>query len=148
MAYKTVEAKRANVKAYYQCNKAQIKERARFRWAKEKFEVMAHLCGTSEPFCQCCGELEIKFLSIDHINGDGRKLRVKDKSHKNSCRWIKKHGYPEGFQVLCHNCNFAKGHFDSCPHQTSGDKQSSHPSGLLQWTPPPQSPDLPLKKAI
>lgn len=25
--------------------------------------------------------------------------------------------YPAGFRLLCMNCNFAIGHFGSCPHQ-------------------------------
>ena len=28
----------------------------------------------------------------------------------------RKNNYPEGFQVLCSNCNFAKGKYGSCPH--------------------------------
>ena len=33
-------------------------------------------------------------------------------------RWLKKHGFPkEGFQLLCYNCNCAKGFFGKCPHK-------------------------------
>ncbi len=34
--------------------------------------------------------------------------------------WLKKQGYPPGFQVLCHNCNLAKGYYGACPHQNVG----------------------------
>ena len=27
------------------------------------------------PFCKCCGEKEMKFLSMDHVNGGGNKHR-------------------------------------------------------------------------
>jgi len=31
--------------------------------------------------------------------------------------WLKKNNFPKGFQVLCMNCNFAKGKLGKCPHQ-------------------------------
>jgi hypothetical protein len=31
-------------------------------------------------------------------------------------RWLKDRGYPGGFRVLCHNCNFATTR-GVCPHQ-------------------------------
>jgi hypothetical protein len=43
----------------------------------------------------------------------------------NGCRggnvffaWLKREGYPPGLQVLCHNCNCAKGKKATCPHST------------------------------
>lgn len=47
--------------------------------------------------CQCCGETDHRFLTLDHINGR------KDK-----------------FQILCFNCNCAKGIYGICPHQEKG----------------------------
>ena len=34
-------------------------------------------------------------------------------------KWIMANNYPNGFQILCHNCNFAKGHSKDgkCPHE-------------------------------
>ena len=32
-------------------------------------------------------------------------------------RWITKNNSPKGFQILCHNCNMAKGFYGKCPHQ-------------------------------
>jgi hypothetical protein len=34
-------------------------------------------------------------------------------------RWLRKNGFPKGFRVLCHNCNFAHGHYGYCPHKTT-----------------------------
>lgn len=68
--------------------------------------------------CKCCGEEEPKFLSIDHVEGDGSKHR-KSLRHNNIYIWLVKNGFPSGFQVLCHNCNhgsFLNG--GVCPHQT------------------------------
>jgi hypothetical protein len=32
--------------------------------------------------------------------------------------WIHSNGFPEGFRVLCHNCNSALGYYGHCPHDS------------------------------
>lgn len=72
--------------------------------------------------CACCGETEPNFLSIDHVYGGGRKHReLIHSSHGGGSgiyRWLKQERYPQDgrFQVLCHNCNFAK-RLGQCPHR-------------------------------
>lgn len=66
--------------------------------------------------CACCGESEIVFLVIDHINGGGNTHRKVTGSGSNFYYWLIKNKYPIGYQVLCHNCNFAKIHGE-CPHK-------------------------------
>jgi len=68
--------------------------------------------------CACCGETYYEFLAMDHIEGGGsihhkelRKLGI------SICNWLKKNNFPEGFRVLCHNCNSAKGFYGYCPHE-------------------------------
>jgi len=66
--------------------------------------------------CACCGESNIKFLTIDHINGGGTKHRKNIKIKMYS--WLKKNNFPEGFQTLCFNCNWGKYHNNGvCPHK-------------------------------
>ncbi len=69
--------------------------------------------------CACCGETEPLFLSLDHINNDGYMLRKhKIQGTAGIYHWLHKHGYPEGFQVLCMNCNFGKARNGGiCPHK-------------------------------
>lgn len=68
--------------------------------------------------CACCGETEPKFLTIDHINGGGNVQRKKlGKSGFVMYKWLIKNNFPDGFQLLCYNCNCAKGFFGECPHQ-------------------------------
>ena len=69
--------------------------------------------------CNCCGENHVEFLTIDHINGGGNKHRIEVTGSKTGSiyRWLKRNMYPEGFQVLCFNCNSAKGLFGLCPHE-------------------------------
>lgn len=76
----------------------------------------------NNPKCSCCGEANIAFLSIDHINGNhkedthenGKKLTASNLYLK-----LKKLGFPKGYQVLCYNCNCAKANNAICPHKTT-----------------------------
>lgn len=65
--------------------------------------------------CACCGEEESAFLSIDHINGGGNKHRKS--SGKNILSFLIKNNFPQGFQLLCYNCNISKGMIGACPHE-------------------------------
>lgn len=74
--------------------------------------------------CSCCGETTPEFLSIDHINGGGNGHRksleangMKKHHGTGFYKWLIDNEYPEGYQLLCHNCNFAKGHYGVCPHK-------------------------------
>lgn len=72
--------------------------------------------------CACCGVSDWRFLTIDHINNDGaahrRKLGKPNSGGVNFYRWLRTHNFPDGFQVLCFNCNCAKSRFGGiCPHQ-------------------------------
>lgn len=65
--------------------------------------------------CACCGEIIYEFLAIDHVNGGGR-LHRRQIGHGRLARWLIKNNFPDGFQILCHNCNFAKSN-GGCPHK-------------------------------
>ena len=66
--------------------------------------------------CACCGEYRFAFLTIDHIEGGGRKHREQFTSNDALYRWLKQE-QREGFRVLCYNCNCARGNFGKCPHE-------------------------------
>lgn len=69
--------------------------------------------------CSCCGENEHWFLTIDHINGDGNKHRKEiGKAGSGFYKWLIDNQFPDGFQLLCHNCNMGK-HLNNgiCPHK-------------------------------
>jgi len=81
----------------------------------EKKSVMDHYGGK----CACCGESEPCFLAIDHIEGNGNSHRRKiGKWGSGFFKWLIKNDFPDGFQILCHNCNMGK-HLNGgvCPHQ-------------------------------
>lgn len=87
---------------------------AKRSYQKTRLETLTHY-GGNPPKCSCCGEKRLEFLSFDHINGNGSKHRRKEK-YVNLMKWLRVNNYPNGYQVLCHNCNFAKGHYGCCPH--------------------------------
>jgi hypothetical protein len=65
--------------------------------------------------CVCCGESEYKFLEIDHINGGGTQQRREMQPDK-FYRWLRD-DHPEGFRVLCSNCNRGRWrNGGECPH--------------------------------
>jgi hypothetical protein len=73
--------------------------------------------------CNCCGETEQMFLSIDHVHNNGAEERKSGK-YKGSgsafYAWLCKNNFPKGYQVLCMNCQVGK-HKNGgvCPHQTT-----------------------------
>jgi hypothetical protein len=106
---KSVEWNRAKYLADPEADKARQKQsRIRRRW-----KVINHYGGK----CACCGEDRYEFLAMDHINGGGTQHRKNEKI-VNIDRWLIKNEFPDGFRVLCHNCNQAYGSYGYCPHNT------------------------------
>lgn len=86
-------------RAYENLRTKQIRE-------KRKQEVISHYSnGTMK--CFKCGYQDIRALSIDHINGGGRK-QIRTIRKTRFYDWIVKNNYPSGLQVLCMNCQFIK----------------------------------------
>ena len=71
--------------------------------------------------CACCGETIYEFLTIDHINNNGAEERreLGINSGTETYKYLIKNNYPEGYQILCYNCNCAKGFYGYCPHQVT-----------------------------
>lgn len=100
---------------YRKRNRQEINQKRRQSKVKERWEVLSHY-SNGVPKCACCGIRNYEFLSIDHINNDGAKHRKKVPSSQ-LYQWLRLNKYPEGFQVLCFNCNLAKGFYGMCPHK-------------------------------
>lgn len=66
--------------------------------------------------CECCGENEPAFLAIDHGPGAPSRNAHPDQEF-NLTKWVVDNGFPEGFRILCHNCNMAVRWGRTCPHQ-------------------------------
>lgn len=84
---------------------------------KLRLDVLSHYGNNGEIKCACCSESHIEFLAIDHVGGSGNKHRRHVGCWGTSFYyWLRRHGYPDGYQILCHNCNFAKS-WGGCPHE-------------------------------
>ena len=105
-------------KEWYQIHKKEHGLLGKQRLWNRKITCFIHYSG-NPPKCACCKEKGVKFLSIDHINNDGN-IQRKKQGHgggDHTYRWIVKNNFPKGFQVLCYNCNQAKGIYGKCPHK-------------------------------
>jgi len=79
-----------------------------------KKEVFAHYGNK----CECCGESIFELLCLDHINGGGTRQRRETGKHSSTFyAQLRREGYPEGFRILCYNCNQSFGAYGYCPHQ-------------------------------
>lgn len=79
--------------------------------------------------CACCGETLRQFLTIDHTNGDGAEQKKSGIFGGTSIyRWLRKNSYPEGFRILCFNCNAAMGIYGQCPHGNLPPQHTNHPA--------------------
>ena len=84
--------------------------------------------------CECCGESNTLFLTIDHIDGGGSKHRreIKTSGGIGFYRWLIKNNFPEGFRVLCFNCNCGRSrNGGTCPHEESPAVIEHMPSRAL-----------------
>jgi len=98
----------SHAKHYHAAN-----ERRREKHRHTRMEVLLSYGGE----CACCGENRYEFLGIDHIDGNGAQHRRDEKLRGGYAfyHWLIKNNLPEGFRVLCHNCNFSRGHLGYCP---------------------------------
>ena len=105
-----------NVLNWQRSNRDKVAAAGKKYRAKVRDAVFGHY-GTA---CACCGEAATEFLSIDHIeNGGNIHRRQLFGSQTCGCRfyaWLRRNGFPAGYQTLCFNCNHAKAIYGTCPH--------------------------------
>tara|TARA_R100000306_G_C4358725_1_gene134162 strand:+ start:188 stop:934 length:747 start_codon:yes stop_codon:yes gene_type:complete len=81
------------------------KHRSRASYRKHKAILYKELGNK----CVCCGERDLMFLTIDHVNNDGGKFRKQSMAHYQIHRLLRHHREnPGSLQLLCMNCNHAK----------------------------------------
>ena len=109
------EKKIAQISANQKRQRPMRREYEKAHYARVRVEVFEYY-GLS---CACCGETEIAFLTIDHVNGGGNTHRrqIFKGGHGPFYPWLKARGFPEGYQTLCQNCNTAKHKLGECPHK-------------------------------
>lgn len=104
------------------------------RWHRAlRLEVVRYY-GGQDPRCACCGEAALVFLTVDHMANDGAAHRRRAKSYVGMLRDLKTRGFPPGIQVLCFNCNLARGFYGACPHVSP---TASPRLGVVEYEPLP-----------
>lgn len=88
---------------------------------KLRLEILEAL---NQSKCACCGEDELVFLCIDHVNGGGTRHRKVVKPGQRLYYWLRAQIKERGiravrwdFRVLCYNCNAAHWILGYCPHK-------------------------------
>ena len=117
---KSPEYNRHHAKKSYHKHLEKNRLKGRINSQLVKIEALT-VYGGDPPKCACCGETNIGFLTLDHVNSDGRNYR-RDSARKsgNTSYWyLKGLGWPKDppLQVLCFNCNCGRQHNGGiCPH--------------------------------
>jgi hypothetical protein len=101
-----------------ECRVAAFKEKRNAAHKSHRLKAL-QAYGGPVPACACCGERELLFLALDHVNGGGVQQRT-DLGGGGYWNWLRKNNYPEGFRVLCHNCNHGRYlNGGTCPHEAA-----------------------------
>lgn len=119
IVYKQTAKQKEAVHRYYFKHKEHIKKRARERNLEKRKIVFGHYGNK----CTCCGESQLEFLTMDHINNDGAKFRKENNipGGYTTYIWIIKNNFPNDLQILCWNCNVAKMRYGKCPHRSNNE---------------------------
>lgn len=111
---KNPEVVQARNIANYWKDPSRMRQRVRDYRQRIKIEVFSHYSGSpprcadpfgmhDEPFT------DVRCLTLDHVDGSGARHREELQNlNKGLYTWILEHNFPEGFQVLCYNCQFVK----------------------------------------
>lgn len=107
---KNKEKIRGMQQEYYQKNKKNIYERNReyslHLQQKRRMKCLSHY-SNGKIKCAICGIEDIDVLVIDHIEGGGsRHARERGTYRSHLYQFLIKNNFPDGYRVLCHNCNW------------------------------------------
>lgn len=102
------EMRRRNNATYRRNHPEELKRRSYSSRIALKNEALSHY----GEKCLRCGFSDYRALQIDHVNNNGAEERVALGGQKFSgqtfYRWLKRNGWPSGYQTLCANCNAIK----------------------------------------
>jgi hypothetical protein len=112
--YMDIEKSRATAREAWYRNREKYIPAVRARTLKNRIELINAYGGS----CSCCGEDEIRFLTLEHLNRDGKIHREKVGGSTGVYYDLRKRGYPkDGYTILCANCNFSESLGTPCPHK-------------------------------
>lgn len=129
-------------RSYYRAKEGEYKERVKRTYVDWR-DIVIDAYGAK---CACCGEVERRFLTVDHVNNDGSKRRKMDGKGRRLYRMLVKENFPPNFQILCFNCNI--GRFLNggvCPHKEGSTiipEEGVGPSGPKRAAPAETGDDM------
>lgn len=92
---------------------------------RQNAQVRAEMIVAYGGRCQCCGETEARFLTLEHKNNDGAHER-RSQQQSSIIRRLRREGWPkDAYTVLCANCNMAR-KWGQCPHETTFTSSLTH----------------------
>lgn len=109
----------ANVQDYKSRFYTRVREAQRNSCRRARYQMIVEYGGK----CACCGENRPQFLTLDHVNGNGAEHRREITGKRSGggytiALWLRAHGWPkDGYQLLCWNCNCARGFSGYCHPQ-------------------------------
>jgi hypothetical protein len=81
----------------------------RYQTVVKKFkEIVMSYYSKKNTECRLCKEKGLDFLNIDHIEGRKEVGHSREVKGAKLYHFLIKHNFPEGYQVLCWNCNNIK----------------------------------------
>ena len=105
----------ADISAFERESRREYGRRAKLRL---KLDVLGHYNG---GICKCCGEARIELLTIEHPGQTGaahrKEINGSARDGRNMLEWLRRNGYPPGYETLCFNCNWATRYGAVCPHK-------------------------------
>lgn len=95
-------------------HQAESRQRQKVRREQVRAELVAAYGGRCA--CERCPETNTDFLTLDHVNGDGKQHRLEMGSHTYAD--LRRRGWPkDGYRLLCWNCNAMTRGGKACPHE-------------------------------
>jgi hypothetical protein len=117
------------------CRKAQLDYQRSLRednpeWIKDsrkrtRLKLRTEVLQAYGGKCFCCGETDLRFLTLDHIASDGAEHRRSfggtGRGNTDAMyRWFRENHRPDMVQVACLNCNAGRyWNGGVCPHEES-----------------------------
>jgi hypothetical protein len=100
-------------KKYQKDNRKKQNQNKRYNNEDVRFEVLLAYSkrhsNSDIPCCRCCGEnTDVRFLAIDHIQGKKNLSKKEAGGGDKLVPFLRKNNFPDGYQILCNNCNAAK----------------------------------------
>ncbi len=98
---KAIEREKPKRKKYHAGLQQKIKREVMTGYSKK-------ISNSKVPHCAICKEKHLDFLAIDHIEGARKMGHGKEMHSTKLYKILIKQDFPDGYRVLCHNCNRLK----------------------------------------